>query len=125
MEQYIPGVCNIGKNERKKRRYIGFLSSAVLILYIILIYIVFANAISILTHLILFLLLFSTAISFIQDRANFCAQFGILGIYRFEGPMTQVQKKYLKKDRIKAIQIVFYSMLIAGIITFITIQIVS
>ena len=112
--EYIPGVCNIGPEERKFRRNSGLVSIAVAIIYLLFLYWTKAQNIY---RVFLFLPFFTAAISLLQDRMHFCAEFGLLGAYNLGNVFGHVNhvknKEYNSIDRKKALKIILYSFLIA------------
>lgn len=117
-QQYIPGVCNIGPAERRKRRMGGYLGLIVaIILLIVLIVIKAAWA----WRLFLVLPLAAAASGFLQDALHFCAGFGMKGLYNVinsAGVTDNVElEEYRKKDRRKALQILWLSLLIGVVLT--------
>lgn len=114
--QYIPGVCNIGPAEIKKRRQSGWMGlTATIILWGILIYL---NAAPI-WRLLLFFPAMMSATGFLQAYMHFCAYFGFSSFFNF-GDVgktdTVLQAEFRAKDRRKAWQIVIYSVLIGIIV---------
>jgi len=109
--QYIPGVCNIGKLEIKARTKTMYFSLILLLADIIILELLHAN------HwwgLTVFIFAASFAVSFQQVYFKFCVNFGMRGVFNF-GDMgktfTVEQKEYYDKDRAKALK-----MIIAGIV---------
>ncbi len=113
---YIPGVCNIGKEERKKRRQSGYIG----LIIAVLMYSLFFYFDSI--KGIRFLVFFPAAISasgFLQSRMHFCVGFGSSQMFNFGtvGNFTKVEnEEFIKKDRKKARSILYYSVLIGGVV---------
>ena len=111
--KYMPGVCNIGPAETKRRRQGGwFGSGATIILWVALwIFRVPAQ-----WRLSLFFPATMGATGFIQAALHFCAGFGMRGVFNF-GPEvgrteTVEQTEFRRKDRRMALQIGLYSGLI-------------
>jgi len=118
---YIPGTCNIGKTERRFRRNGGILGLLLTTFFLI---IIITFRLSMLYKLIIFFPVFISTISFLQYQMHFCAEFGILGKYNFTekfGNKLTVEDQYLQVDRIKAIKIIGYSVVISLLITFIVV----
>jgi len=119
MNEYIPGVCNIGLSERKNRRLIGGLG---LIVGFGLTIILAPSLIK----LIVFIPYFVAAIGILQDRLHFCANIGLPGIFNFKelGNLTKIDNnEFRKKDRNKALQIIGLSLISAIIATAISVVI--
>ena len=116
---YIPGICNIGSEERTIRRNTGYVS---LILSIILILLLIELKASKVFNLIIFFPILLASISFLQDQMHFCAAFGLKGVYNFGKkilkPARIEELEYIKKDREKALKIIIYSLIISFTITF-------
>ena len=116
--QYIPGVCNIGTEERILRRRSGYVSLLASFIIILIISITKADHIF---KFVLFFPVFGTLISFIQDRLHFCAAFGLQGLYNFSKVILKSNRiqenNYLIEDRKKAIKIIIYSLLLSILIT--------
>ena len=110
--QYIPGVCNIGRSEIKRRKLAGWIGLAItVILYIILVYL----AVPRLFRLVLFIPSTAAAIGFLQARMHFCAYFGMMGLFNF-GEVGKIETVGLEEfhaiDRRKALRIIIYSTII-------------
>jgi hypothetical protein len=111
--EYVPGVCNIGAAERMQRLRGGW---AGLILAIVLegIFIVFRAGAP--WRLFLFLPAMLGATGFLQAAFHFCAAFGFRGVFNLSAEVgktdTVEQAELRRKDRAKALLIVFYSALI-------------
>jgi hypothetical protein len=103
--QYIPGVCNIGRDEIRRRRRTGHFGLFVSIVVFAALVLVDAPPIF---RLIIFLPAAVSASGYIQAYLKFCAGFGQLGVFNF-GPRGSTQhvvdKAARAKDRAKARQI--------------------
>ena len=106
MTEYQPGVCNIGRDERRKRRLAGagsFLVAAVYVGYVL--------ATGQPDGLLLgaFPFLFGGFIGVVQDRMGFCAAFGALARYDLSGSEGEAgevtDREAVKQDRIRAFQV--------------------
>jgi hypothetical protein len=111
--EYVPGVCNIGKAEIDRRRQAGWLGLAATI--------VLWGLFAILRvpgpwRLFLFVPAAMGASGFLQAALHFCAGFGSRGVYNFRPEVgktdTVEQAEFRRKDRMKANQIGLYSALI-------------
>jgi len=110
-EGYIPGVCNIGKKEIKRRKQAAIFGFVLCIVCITLIQWLEADRI---WKLLLFIPAASLGISFQQWYFKFCVAFGIKGVFNFGNigkTFTVEQKEYFRKDRIKA-----WQMIISGVL---------
>ncbi len=110
--EYVPGVCNIGLAEIRRRRQSGWIGSGATILLwaVFLIFRVPAP-----WRLTLFLPAMAAASGFLQAAFHFCAAFGMRGVFNFGSvgrTETIEQKEFRLKDRRKARLIAFYSLLI-------------
>jgi hypothetical protein len=115
--EYIPGVCNIGPAERRARKMGGWLGlGATIVLWGIFI----AARTPQIWRLFIFLPASMAATGFLQSAMHFCAGFGMKGVFNF-GPEvgktdTVEQAEFRKKDRAKALFIIFLSMAIGAVV---------
>lgn len=110
---YIPGVCNIGPAERKKRLQSGIIAAVVtLVLLVILVAIGAPKG----WRLILVLPAAAAASGFLQNAFHFCAGFGMKGLYNVmnsAGTTDNVTSEAFRlKDRRKAQKILGLSLAI-------------
>jgi hypothetical protein len=115
--EYVPGVCNIGPAEIRRRRKGGWVGAGATILLWAAFFIFRVPAP---WRLTLFLPAMLGATGFLQAAFHFCAGFGMRGVYNF-GPEvgkteTVDQAEFRLKDRRKSLLIFLYSVLI-GIAT--------
>lgn len=116
---YIPGTCNIGKAEIKRRRN-GAIFSA--ILTIVCIFLLQAFEVDRLWRLVVFIPAASFGISLLQWYLRFCVGFGMKGVFNFGdiGKTFSVeQEENFRKDRAKAIRMIVAGVLIGAAITII------
>jgi len=110
--KYIPGVCNIGPEEIKKRKQAGWIGLvATVLLWAVFIW--FDVAVP--WRLLLFFPAMMSATGFLQAYMHFCAYFGFASLFNFGdvGKTDSVsQAEFRAKDRRRAWQIVIYSILI-------------
>jgi hypothetical protein len=85
---YVPGVCNIGPWEIRRRRAFAVLGFAVAVLLFGVLVALDAPAV---TRLLLLLPLAGGAFSWLQARRRFCAGFAVAGIANF-GDRSRVQQ---------------------------------
>ena len=113
-QEYVPGVCNIGPAEMRRRRqsgWTGLCATAVLwALFAVL-------RVPAPWRLLLFFPAMLGAAGFLQAAFHFCAAFGLRGVINL-GPEagrteTVEQAGYRKKDAAKARLIGLYAALIA------------
>ena len=115
--QYIPGTCNIGKGEVRRRQVV-----AVLGLFVSISYLLTFNAVDapVFYRLGIFFPLMVSSVGFVQSRSKFCLAYGLAGTFNFGklGSITKVQSEQDKKaDRKTAISILSQSALLAAAIT--------
>jgi len=107
MTEYQPGVCNIGRNERRKRRTLGAASFLAAAAYVGVVLGTGRPAGLLLGS---FPLLFGGFMGVVQDRMGFCAGFGALARYDLSGSGggsgSVAEAEAVKRDRIKAFQVV-------------------
>lgn len=115
--QYVPGVCNIGKNEITKRQTAGWIGLIITVgLFGLFTYLEVPRF----WRLLIFIPATMTAIGFLQARMHFCAYFGMRGVFNFVeiGKTDTIeQAEFRAKDRRKAWQIIIYSVIVAVLIT--------
>jgi hypothetical protein len=115
MAEYIPGVCNIGRAEVKRRKMAGYVGlAAVVVLWAVLI----AARVPPVWRLTLFLPGLLAAIGLVQARMGFCVNYGLLGVFSV-GPDagktdTVEQAEFRRQDQRKALAILSLSLLIAA-----------
>lgn len=124
MNNYVPGVCNIGVKEREARLKMGLISLVVtLLLTFVIIYFKLDSSI----RYLLFAPAFSASIGIFQYYLKFCVYFGVLGKYNFgnlnESGFTNTQKEYLKNDMKKVVTILLYCFLTSLVYTWIVVLI--
>jgi uncharacterized membrane protein YkgB len=118
---YIPGVCNIGPEEKQRRLAIGWVG---LLVTIIIAGLLLYFPISHWLRIFLFLPATMSATGFVQAHFNFCFAFGKKGIFNMDHLGTErliTDPESLKKDRHQANIIISYSLVIGIIITIIAV----
>ena len=117
-DKYIPGVCNIGPAEIKKRKQAGWMGLvATIILWMAFIWFDVPSA----WRLLLFFPAMMSATGFLQAYTHFCAYFGFASLFNFGdvGKTDSVsQTEFRAKDRRRAWQIITYSVLVGVIAAF-------
>ena len=121
-DTYIPGVCNIGPTEIRKRKQSGYIGLIVTVLLWAVLVALHAPAA---LRLILFLPATMSASGFIQSYKHFCAGFGMRGVFNF-GPEvgktdTVAQKQFRAQDRKEAQQILATSVLIGIVVALVAV----
>jgi hypothetical protein len=112
-QEYIPGMCNIGPSERRRRRLVGVTATVATLL--ILVVLILSDAPT-LWRLVLIFPATIAASGFLQDALRFCAAFGLRGIYNVinsAGVVDSIElEEFRLKDKRKAQLIVTLSGLI-------------
>lgn len=114
---YIPGVCNIGKEEIRKRTKAGWSG---LILTIITAALVLWLGADRWWRLLIFIPAMMSATGFIQAYSKFCVYFGFGHLFNFgeTGKKdTIVQAEFRAKDRVRAWQVLGYALGVSIVIT--------
>jgi hypothetical protein len=111
---YIPGHCNIGPKEIKKRFRIGYIGLAGMILFMLLAEVYHIPHV---WKLALFAPTVYSLSGFLQARQKFCFLFGFVGVFNIKGKRSKVKDDLQRhKDRNKALwlvtQVVVGSMVI-------------
>lgn len=115
--EYIPGSCNIGKGEIRRRQLV-----AVLGLFFSISTLLTFNTVGAPPEIRLgiFFPLFVTAIGFVQSRSKFCLAYGFAGTFNV-GKLGDIQRVAGKEDRaadrVTALKILGKSFLLAFIAT--------
>jgi predicted nucleic acid-binding Zn ribbon protein len=116
-KEYIPGTCNIGPTEIRRRKNATIFS---LILTIVVIALILVLHLGKLWRLSLFVPMAAIAVNFQQVYFKFCVNFGLRGIFNF-GNLGQhdtvEQAEFRRKDRTKAIKMIVVGILIGLIVT--------
>src|SRR5262245_46302717 len=115
--QYIPGVCNIGRAEIRQRWLIGYGAAILAVVLAGLLIIVRAEPE---WRLLLFFPTFVAAVGFLQAAWHFCAKFGLNGVFNV-GPNvgrtdTVEQAEFRRQDRRTALKIINLSALAGAIV---------
>ncbi len=115
--EYIPGTCNIGKGEVRRRQLVAIFG---LFLTTFSAATIIATDQSKNSRLSIFLPALIFSIGFVQSRKKFCLAYGLAGTFNFGklGQISKVQSPEDKKaDRKTAVFILFQSIAFAGLIT--------
>lgn len=116
---YIPGVCNIGLDEIKRRK-IGGWSGLIITIALWGAFLLFD--IPRIWSLLIFFPAMMSAVGFLQAYMRFCVYFGFANLFNFGdvGKTDSIsQAEFRKKDRKKAWQLLSYAFLISIAITFV------
>jgi len=115
--EYVPGSCNIGKGEIRRRQLVALfgifltISSATALL---------ATDQSRFSRISIFVPALVFSVGFVQSRSKFCLAYGLAGTFNFErlGKISRVQSVQDRKaDRKTAIVILLKSAALAALIT--------
>lgn len=111
--EYQPGVCNIGTEERERRRRAGHLGTAAGLFVVIAVALLSLPPYLALASSVFFI---SGATGYLQDRMRFCAYYGNRGEYNLGGlgddPGVVTDEEARRADKRKARQIMVYSLVI-------------
>ena len=111
-KEYIPGACNIGPSEIKRRKSVTLFSLILTVATLALILVLQAEKP---WRLLLFIPMASLIVNAQQVYFKFCVNFGIRGIFNL-GDLgkqdTVAQAEFRKKDRTKAIQMITTGILV-------------
>ncbi len=115
--EYIPGTCNIGKGEIRRRKLVAIFG---LFLTTFSAATIIASDQSKNSRLSIFLPALIFSIGFVQSRKKFCLAYGLAGTFNF-GKLGQISKvqstEDRKSDRKTAVSILFQSAALAASIT--------
>lgn len=115
---YIPGVCNIGKDEIRIRALTGLAGLFITAFLVILMIILRAAPI---IRIIIFVPTFISALGFLQAYFHFCAYFGLRSLFNFEKVGTTPEEIWddnmRRLDRHRAWTIIGYAALVATGVT--------
>lgn len=114
---YIPGTCNIGKEEVAQRRMPVIIIAAIWIICIVLLQFGGADK---WWRLIAFFPAAAFGISVQQLTSKFCIAYGMKGLYNFgeAGKASQVQNaEFLKKDKEKVRNMILSGILFGLLVT--------
>ena len=115
--EYIPGSCNIGKGEIRRRQLVAIIGLIVSVMTL-LVFGLFDSPGEF--HLGIFFPLFVTSIGFVQSRSKFCLAYGFAGTFNIGklGDIKRVSSKEDRQaDRVTALKILGKSFLLASLAT--------
>ena len=116
-DTYIPGTCNLGKPEVRRRQFVALLGLALAIFSGLALW----NA-AITVKITLFLPFFVFATGYVQSRRKFCMAYGFAGAFNLGklGELSKVQDPAFRAaDRKTAISILGQAALLAFALTLI------
>ena len=117
---YVPGVCNIGPAERRKRRQLGWVG---LIVVLVLLVAFPLFGVPDLLRVLIVIPAAASANGFLQSAMHFCVGFAMRGLYNLgttlgtvrDGTVeTVMDAQQRRADQKKGAQIMLYSLLIAA-----------
>jgi hypothetical protein len=115
--QYIPGSCNIGKGEIKRRQFVALIGLFLSIFALVTLISVDAPASS---RIGIFFPLMMASVGYIQSRSKFCLAYGFAGTFNV-GKMGQISRVASPEDRAAdrktALTILGKSFLLAALAT--------
>jgi hypothetical protein len=115
--EYIPGACNIGKGEIRRRQLVAIFG---LFLTTFSAATIIATDQSKNSRLSIFLPALIFSIGFVQSRKKFCLAYGLAGTFNF-GKLGQISKvqsnEDRKSDRKTAVSILFQSAALTAFVT--------
>jgi hypothetical protein len=113
---YIPGTCNIGKEEINKRKQFGIVGLILIfITYSLFVYFEVSRGVRFLT----FIPAVISAIGFLQARMHFCVYYGLAEMFNFDslGNSGKVENdEFVRKVKKRARLIIFSSVLIGIVV---------
>ena len=114
---YIPGTCNIGPSEIKRRQSVAYLGAVLTIITTIAL---LAAHTSHLSHIAVFIPAMIFSVGLVQSTKKFCFAFGLIGVFNL-GALGKVERVGSKEaraaDRTMALVILFQSTVIAFLIS--------
>ena len=115
---YIPGVCNIGRDEIRVRALTGLAGLFITAILLIILLVVHAPPV---IRVIVFIPAFISALGFLQAYFHFCAYFGLRSLFNFEKAGTTPEEIWddnmRRLDRRRAWTIIAYAALVAAGVT--------
>ena len=116
---YVPGTCNIGPEETKRRIAGGWIGLVITFLFGALLVYFPVNP---WFRLVLFVPATISALGFFQAAFRFCVSFGMQGLFNVSNEAGQTetisQQEYRKADKRKAMLIIAYSVWVGIVIAF-------
>jgi len=116
-ETYIPGTCNIGRGEIRRRQLVALIGATLSVISLIGFISTSASASARLT---IFIPLSVAAIGWVQSRKKFCLAYGFMGTFNFGklGELSKVSDKAAQaSDRKTALTILAQSLGLAAVLT--------
>lgn len=111
--EYIPGTCNIGRNEIRLRLILAWIC---LTITLALSFALFSQPQRLLRLVVVFPA-FGTALLFLQSTFRFCVHYGILGVFNVNSKLGQTdtieQAQFRLQDRAMAFKLLAGSGIVA------------
>ena len=115
--EYIPGICNIGKGEIRRRQLVAALGLFFSITTLLTFYTVDAPTA---IRLGIFFPLMVASVGFVQSRSKFCLAYGFAGTFNI-GKLGDIKRVASKEDRqadrVTALKILGKSLVLATLAT--------
>lgn len=115
--QYVPGSCNIGKGEIKRRQFVALVGLLLSVSALVTLISIDAPASA---RLGIFLPLMMASVGFVQSRSKFCLAYGFAGTFNV-GKLGDISRVASPEDRAAdrktALTILGKSFLLAAIAT--------
>jgi hypothetical protein len=119
---YVPGACNIGPWEIRRRRVAALVGFGITTVTFVLLVVVGAPA---WTRLLLILPLGGSLVAWLQARRRFCVQYGLRGVWNFgddEGTLRTVEDPAQRAaDRRRVVELVRDGFLLAIVPTLVAV----
>lgn len=115
--EYIPGSCNIGTGEIRRRQTVAVIGLGFFIISAISLFLMDSPRSS---RLVLFMPLMMASIGWVQSRKKFCLAYGFMGTFNFGklGELSRVSDKdALRADKMTALKILAESLFYAALVT--------
>ncbi|MFB6094914.1 MAG: hypothetical protein ABEJ71_00480 [Halodesulfurarchaeum sp.] len=116
--QYRPGACNIGRDERRKRRQMGVVGFGLALVVVVT---MVAVSLPPAFGLVAGVFYFMGATGLLQARYGFCVYYGVAGEFNLgsldRDPRTVTDASARARDRWRAIQLVTYALVVAVLLT--------
>jgi hypothetical protein len=123
--EYVPGVCNIGPEEIKKRKKRVILAG---IAAFILTWFTFQQPGLLWLRLCLFVSVAALVVLYMQVKLRFCVSFGAFGYFNFDklGTLQKVtNKEFIFKDRMKAAGMILFGCIIGMLYTYLSLYVAT
>ena len=116
-DSYQPGVCNIGPQEIRRRRFVGYFG---LVITLATVYLMQSHHVSRISRFAIFFPAMVFSFGWIQAKKKFCLAFGLAGTFNFGklGNLDRVEMDvFRKQDRDTVIKMALQAIALALVIT--------